>query len=448
MHDPRYLDSRSDIRKGHQHFIATSDADDDFAARFDYCMVLPTDKSGQLSETSRALLNSITTLGFEVFCYFSVDKGEVYVLLKLSLDKLQQYAHETEFLMLLDPDKVKEACEKGNPEKDIKGFNIADRRDITQLGPYEYIYVPYRCHVDQTLYWREYGKTHPFRESVRLKLGPSLLQSTPSSSGSNYISLTQCLHNKTILGFFPLHSVSKVRELSDDWQSYPRLPMPVYRIKEYFGEKIGLYFAFIDHVTSFIFIPAVMGIPLQVSVYVLNDYSAPFLPPFSFIMAIWAIFMLEYWKRRQVSLAQEWGCLEFEVTEQDRPEFRGDYIPSFTKGGQIKYFSAKTARRYATESSILVSMSIALIIAIVAGIYAARIILRPVIGDTNAQTFASIANAVQINLANFLYGNLVIYLNNRENHRTDTQFEDAMITKNFLFQFVNSFTSFFYIGKN
>ena len=65
---------------------------------------------------------------------------------------------------------------------------------------------------------------------------------------------------------------------------------------------------------------------------------------------------------------------------------------------------------------------------------------------TSAQTVASILNAAQIQLFNFLFQFLAAVLTNRENHRTDTQYEDAMIAKLFLFQFVNSYASFFYIG--
>ena len=37
-------------------------------------------------------------------------------------------------------------------------------------------------------------------------------------------------------------------------------------------------------------------------------------------------------------------------------------------------------------------------------------------------------------------------MNDFENHRTDTEYEDALIAKTFIFQFVNSFASMFYIG--
>lgn len=59
---------------------------------------------------------------------------------------------------------------------------------------------------------------------------------------------------------------------------------------------------------------------------------------------------------------------------------------------------------------------------------------------------ASIANAVQITILNFVYGELATALTNRENHRTDTEYEDSLIAKIFVFQFVNSYTSFYYLA--
>ena len=53
--------------------------------------------------------------------------------------------------------------------------------------------------------------------------------------------------------------------------------------------------------------PAIVGIPLQIAVFALNDYSAPFLPFFSYFIALWAIFMLEYWKRKESAIALQWG---------------------------------------------------------------------------------------------------------------------------------------------
>lgn len=47
---------------------------------------------------------------------------------------------------------------------------------------------------------------------------------------------------------------------------------------------------------------------------------------------------------------------------------------------------------------------------------------------------------------NGIFQDVARKLNNKENHRTDTEYEDALIAKVYTFQFVNSFASLFYIG--
>ena len=66
-----------------------------------------------------------------------------------------------------------------------------------------------------------------------------------------------------------------------------------------------------------------------------------------------------------------------------------------------------------------------------------------VVGDTPVGgPFCGFINAVQIFVLNSVYKTVAIGLNNYENHRTETEYEDALICKVFLFQFVNSFSSF------
>ena len=47
---------------------------------------------------------------------------------------------------------------------------------------------------------------------------------------------------------------------------------------------------------------------------------------------------------------------------------------------------------------------------------------------------------------NMIYGDIAIRLTDYENHRTDTDYEDSLIAKTFVFQFVNSYASLFYIA--
>lgn len=77
----------------------------------------------------------------------------------------------------------------------------------------------------------------------------------------------------------------------------------------------------------------------------------------------------------------------------------------------------------------------------VVSIYIMRRALSYSIGS-NAQTVASSVNAIQITIFNIIYSYIATALTDRENHRTDTEYEDSMISKLFLFQ-VTTCTLFF-----
>ena len=63
---------------------------------------------------------------------------------------------------------------------------------------------------------------------------------------------------------------------------------------------------------------------------------------------------------------------------------------------------------------------------------------NPVVSFVGASTIAAIMNSVWISVMNAAYAHIARSLNDKENHRTDTQHEDALILKIFLFQFFNS----------
>jgi len=55
-------------------------------------------------------------------------------------------------------------------------------------------------------------------------------------------------------------------------------------------------------------------------------------------------------------------------------------------------------------------------------------------------------NGLQIQIFNFVYARVSVGLNDWENHRTDSQYENFLIAKSFFFKVINSFATFIYIG--
>lgn len=60
--------------------------------------------------------------------------------------------------------------------------------------------------------------------------------------------------------------------------------------------------------------------------------------------------------------------------------------------------------------------------------------------------YSSIVTSTIIYIMNFIYKIVSVYLNDFENHRTDSAYKNALIWKGFLFKFVNSYNSLFYIA--
>ncbi len=111
----------------------------------------------------------------------------------------------------------------------------------------------------------------------------------------------------------------------------------------------------------------------------------------------------------------------------------------------MKYFPTRTQQWYIQQSVTVVGALILLVLGCVSSIYILRFYLYSDLKE-NAQTLASILNAVQITVLNLIYGYVATYMTNRENHRTDTEYEDSMIAKIFFFQFVNSYASFYFLA--
>ena len=81
---------------------------------------------------------------------------------------------------------------------------------------------------------------------------------------------------------------------------------------------------------------------------------------------------------------------------------------------------------------------IIMVVAAVSGVFFLKIFLVDDVDNEEVNSLgssiASIANAIQIQVMNWIYSEVAVWLTNRENHRTDTQYEDSLIAKLFAFQ--------------
>lgn len=283
------------------------------------------------------------------------------------------------------------------------------------------------------------------------------------------------------------------------WHKY----QPLDHIREYFGEKIAIYFAWLGFYTAWLHPAAVVGVlvflfgvfsmsnnmpakevcssgkefkmcPLcdenigcqywylsDVCMYVKISYlfDHPGTVFYAVFVSFWAVTFLEYWKRKNARLAHHWDVLGFEE-EQERP--RPEYAAKAKMmeknpitGIKEPYFPPKERLpRILSGMAIIIIMIVLVLIFIMAVIIYRALISIPLFQNKNLRSNAALIASISAAMVNLMfimalgkiYEKLALKLTQWEMHRTQTEFEDQLIFKVFLFQFVNFYSSIFYIA--
>mmetsp|Transcript_14786 Transcript_14786/g.24494 ORF Transcript_14786/g.24494 Transcript_14786/m.24494 type:complete len:764 (+) Transcript_14786:92-2383(+) len=406
----------------------------------------------------KRVLHELADGGLETRLFYSAQADEVYCKVRAPLDRLQQEADRVDMKLALDPEAIRTLSRAGKVDSNGKQLwppiNIPDECDETPYSPFDYIYGKYEYErEDVAKLYKVYSNNTVFRGVDRLKLIFNILKAKKYEGGC-HLDVYRLLQDQCMVGFFPLHDHVELQELELKWLQFFQWPwnQPVNEIKDYFGEKIGLYFLWLGHYTIWLFVAGFVGLCAWINIAVNgNDPNAEVMPYFSVFMALWATLFLEFWKRKQSFHAMKWGMVGFEEEEQARPQFKGELRPSPVDGKQYLYFDRKEEQKRVTQSSIIIFGFIMVVVAVVASIFVLKLVLSQkkafiINGLETASIIAALANAIQIQIMNVIYGGVAIQLTDYENHRTDTEYEDSLISKTFVFQFVNSYASLFYIA--
>jgi hypothetical protein len=179
--------------------------------------------------------------------------------------------------MELDPKTAQKMCETGFPDSQIKPFQINSDPRYSTLDPYQYLYGRYDIHLPLDLYRKSNHAIDPFKQSLRLKLIYYMIQAPTHKSGMHY-PLEEMLRKKKILALYPLHDPHSIELLKKNWMNRSMCcsvpwAQPLNHIKEYFGEKIALYFSFMGFYTQALLFPAIVGIGCQVVVWRSGNWS-------------------------------------------------------------------------------------------------------------------------------------------------------------------------------
>lgn len=355
---------------------------------------------------------------------------------------------------------------------------------------------------------------------------------TRSSIVYEILKRTKCTRAKFIMGIssllgsgvyteaYPLHDgdiddvhaeTNDRKILYEEWASYSIFYkyQPIGLIRKYFGEKVGLYFAWLGVYTQMLIPAAVVGVIVFLygcatvddnipSMEICDERNNITMCPmcdracsywklvtacgtarashlfdnaatvfFAIFMALWATMFMEHWKRRQMRLNYIWDMTGFEDTEEKQKSHpRAEYEFHVMKKSLKKEQSPKTGNvkltctdRMPAYMTIIVMMVFLIFVtlAIVFGVVLYRVSIMTALHMSSTPTFrtniratvkttGAVINLIIIIIMDEVYGAIARWLTIMEVPKTDKSFEERLIFKTFILKFANAFTPIVYLA--
>ncbi|KAG6459264.1 hypothetical protein O3G_MSEX011282 [Manduca sexta] len=168
---------------------------------------------------------------------------------------------------------------------------------------------------------------------------------------------------------------------------------------------------------------------------------------FSLFNVLWACVYLETWKRYSNVLAYRWGTLDQrdDLLVEPRPLFQGEMSTSPVTGRPEPQYAAWRRRVWRH----CVSVPLMLLCLSVAAAATFALLRAQDWWESKIMYLTWIPRAllaIMIAVEEEVYARIARWLNDKENYRLETKYENHLIVKISLFQFVNSFMSLFYIA--
>nr|XP_032632408.1 anoctamin-1 isoform X3 [Chelonoidis abingdonii] len=360
-----------------------------------------------------------------------------------------------------------------------------------------------------------------FDSKTRSTIVYEILKRTTCTKAKYSMGITSLLANGVYSAAYPLHDgdyegenveLNDRKLLCEEWASYGVFYkyQPIDLVRKYFGEKIGLYFAWLGVYTQMLIPASIVGVIVflygcatvdenipsmemcdernNITMCPLCDntcsywkmssscatarashlFDNPATVFFSVFMALWAATFMEHWKRKQMRLNYRWDLTGFEEEEEavkahPRAEYEAKVLE---KSVRKEYIRKKTDKEKLTwkdrfpayfTNFVGIIFMIGLTFAIVFGVIIYRISTAAALALSSTPSGRSsvrvtvtatavIINLVVIIILDEVYGCIARWLTEIEVPKTDKSFEERLIFKAFLLKFVNAYTPIFYVA--
>eukprot|EP00931_Biecheleriopsis_adriatica_P004326 TRINITY_DN106018_c0_g1_i1.p1 TRINITY_DN106018_c0_g1~~TRINITY_DN106018_c0_g1_i1.p1 ORF type:complete len:762 (-),score=149.67 TRINITY_DN106018_c0_g1_i1:75-2360(-) len=376
------------------------------------------------------VIHALSDAGLVLMLYYSRDRDEIFVRVAADPRHLRQVAEMRRYPLELKAQYLSAFAEYKNDYPGRRDLNYSDRCVVSHL---------YQNHADKSGDYPQ--KDAIFRTVDRIRLIDHIVRSSDHNCAG--VDIGQLLHDGDLLHYFPLHEQSQLEDMDKQWFRTFVTGRNIDKVRDYFGERVALYFLFMSHLTRWLVLPSLAGMVLFVLdllVQTPDNFTS-----FGLVigMGLWSTTFVHFWRRKVNRYALKWGTFSLKKTpEPTRPEFYGVSRINPVTGRVDRYYPWseriwKVVFSYAVITVALVAMlfNVAILMA-----------LRHVFAKSGGRIPFQIINALVIELLNTLFTTLATKLTERENHRSYSEHSNHLLAKTVVFKFINCYVSLYYIA--
>jgi len=282
-------------------------------------------------------------------------------------------------------------------------------------------------------------KTEPMSDAERLRLVYLLIMRPKNDGGAGITPGSG--QWKYVSSIFPLHDHAFNKQWIKEWSSkYVLTDKDLNDIRDRFGEKVAFYFAFLQSYFNFLVALAGFGFGAWL---ILGRYSFVY----AVVSSIWTVVFFEWWKKKEVDLAVQWGVRGVSKIQLPRNDFKWDHEAADPVTGEaVKVYSP--VNRFKTQllqipfaAGCLVLLGAVYLFCLSVEIFISQIYDGPF--KTYLVFTPTLILTGVLPMLSTILGNFAEKLTEMENYETQDAHDNALVQKLFFINFITSYTPLF-----
>ncbi|CAD8208434.1 unnamed protein product [Paramecium octaurelia] len=342
----------------------------------------------------------------------------------------------------------------------ISVFSIMERIKLANYLVNQAINIPYifnKSYLEQIFGLNDQYELNGLSNKRFFQSDPKAFSQTLSSDAQEYIRLLQekFLIAESLFVKPKLHNLEEIwkMKIGEIWH------VPSDEVREYYGEKIALYFTFLGHYTKSLLIPGIIGLICTIIQSLTEPrVSIVIAMMFGILHSSFLTLMLGSWKLKEKQIVAQFAQNIKQGNEQQeqRPAFQGEYRrdPCNDEANTLYYPMSKLLI-HMLKNGLILGFVFSIYIGSVIGLfYMTKFFYEyDIFTSLERLNFLKLEvsipcsiNVLILNIFEYIYERLAESMTDQENHQTVADFEANFIIKKFTLMLLSYFAPIFMIA--